>query len=128
MRRIRNFKLFVIQNLKTLFFCFGLSLTLWRSSECFKKYLDKNLSTKVSLVENFEALLPSLVICASGPYNKRQAYNTLTKLTSYTLYIVQMAITNNFSKIHQKVNQFEKLEAAKAAYLWLPLVSFSYLS
>ena len=77
MSRIRNFKLFVIQNLKTLFFCIGLSLTLWRSSECFTKYLDKNLSTKVSLVENFEALLPSLVICATGSYNKRQAYNTL---------------------------------------------------
>ena len=49
--------------LKSMFFCIGLFLTILRSYECFQKYLYNNLSTKVTMEDNFQTLLPSLVVC-----------------------------------------------------------------
>ena len=62
--------------LQSIFFCIGLSLTIWRSCECLEKYLHDNLATKVFVVENHKTTLPSLVVCVnshhlSSPYNER---------------------------------------------------------
>ena len=61
---IVEIKQFAAKNfIKSFFFCIGLTLTIWRSYECFQKYLYNNLSTKVTMKDNFQTLLPSLVVC-----------------------------------------------------------------
>ena len=56
--------------LKIVLFSIGFTLTIWRSFDCLQKYNNENLSAKVSMVKPFETYLPSLVLCASSPYNQ----------------------------------------------------------
>ena len=56
---------------KSLIFCVGLCLTIWRSFECLQKYLHANISTKVTMVKTNEMILPSLVLCPATEYNQR---------------------------------------------------------
>ena len=55
----------LVNNLKPMLFIVGFVLTLWRANECVKKYLNNNLSTKVSLVKSFQTVQPNFVICPS---------------------------------------------------------------
>ena len=66
---MRKCEIFTI--VRILIFGVGLSLTVWRSFECLEKYINANLSTKVTMVESINTTLPSLVICAESPYNER---------------------------------------------------------
>ena len=65
-----------IFHVKRVLFCIGVGLTLWRSYECFEKYLYSNLSTKVSMLKSSETFMPSLVICPSyfSAYNQRYTF------------------------------------------------------
>ena len=68
---IVEIKQFAAKNfIKSFFFCIGFTLTIWRSYECFQKYLHENLSTRVTMVNNIETIVPSIVICDEG-YNSR---------------------------------------------------------
>ena len=68
---VSKLKKFTKRNLRSLFFCVGLFLTIERSFECLLKYSHDNLGTKVKMVKNIDTLLPSFVICATSAYNQR---------------------------------------------------------
>ena len=64
---------FLVGNLKLILFIVGFSLTLWRAKECVKKYLNYNLSTRVTLVKSYQTVQPNIVVCPLF----FAAYNTL---------------------------------------------------
>ena len=71
--RVHKLFSFFLSNLKSVIFCVGLCLTLWRSFDCLNKYFNLNLSTKVTMVRSFEAELPAIIICPEffSSYNLR---------------------------------------------------------
>lgn len=80
---IVEIKQFAAKNfIKSFFFCIGLTLTIWRSYECFQKYLHENMSTRVTMVNNIETIVPSIVICDEG-YNSRLVQSTRNIIKYY---------------------------------------------
>ena len=81
---------FLVNNLKPMLFIVGFALTLWRANECVKKYLNNNISTKVSLVKSFQTVQPNFVICPSY----LDAYNSvaLTNVEFHQLQSIEMEI------------------------------------
>ena len=66
-------KNFMERYLHSVFFCIGIILIFWRSSECLQKYLYNNLSTKIRMDQSYSAVLPSIVLCSlkATAFNER---------------------------------------------------------
>ena len=64
-KSITNFLLSNVseQRIRLLIFSVGFTLTIWRSCECFQKYLHSNLSVRIDMVKNTDTFAPSLTIC-----------------------------------------------------------------
>ena len=60
MLRLRDF---LDQRLKSALFCIGLSLTIYKGFDSVKKYRYANLSTKVTMMNSFETILPVIAVC-----------------------------------------------------------------
>ena len=65
-----------------LLFTVGLILTLWRGYDCLNKYNNLNISNKIGLENNFETILPVIVVCP-------------TYFTAYKLRILNLHGFNN---------------------------------
>ena len=77
MNRIHNMWINIsYKRVTQILFLVGLNLTIWRSYECLQKYLNQNLSTKVSMVKSNETFFPSIVICPTenNAYNLRYRF------------------------------------------------------
>ena len=77
----------IMDTFKTILFCIGLILTLWRSYECLLKHLNENLGTRVFMVPSYETLFPSLTLCPHyhEAYDLGKVFHTLYR---YKLYIL----------------------------------------
>ena len=69
----------IMDTFKTILFCIGLILTLWRSYDCLLKHLNENLSTRVVMVPSYETLFPSLTLCPHyhEAYDLGKVFHTL---------------------------------------------------
>ena len=54
---------FCDHHLKSVLFCIGFSLTIYKGFDSVKKYRYANLSTKVTMMNSFETILPVIVVC-----------------------------------------------------------------
>ena len=72
-------KNFMERYLHSVFFCIGIILIFWRSSECLQKYLYNNLSTKIRMDQSYSAVLPSIVLCSlkATAFNKRWMFGNM---------------------------------------------------
>ena len=102
-------------SVKSLIFCVGLSLTIWRSSECLQKYLHANLSTKVTMVKTNEVILPSLVLCPATKYNHRYK-----KCSYYFVIIFSVTIFLVLSmKLESDITRIIEEETFLATHHWM---------
>ena len=64
---------FLDQHLKSVLFCIGFSLTIYKGFDSVEKYRYANLSTKVTMMNTSETILPVIVVCPdiSEAYNIR---------------------------------------------------------
>ena len=62
---------FCDHHLKSVLFCIGFSLTIYKGFDSVQKYRYANLSTKVTMMNSFETLLPVIAVCP----NYFEAYN-----------------------------------------------------
>ena len=51
------------KHLKSVLFCLGFSLTIYKGFDSVKKYRYANLSTKVTMMNSFETILPVIAVC-----------------------------------------------------------------
>ena len=60
--------------LKSILFCVGLCLTLWRGHDCLQKLSNESLSTKVNMVRNYDTIQPAITLCPNyhGAYELRK--------------------------------------------------------
>ena len=54
---------FLDKHLKSVLFCVGLSLTIYKGFDSVQKYRYANLSTKVTMMNSFETILPVIAVC-----------------------------------------------------------------
>ena len=54
---------FLDQHLKLVLFCIGFSLTIYKGFDSVERYRYANLSTKVTMMDSFETILPVIAVC-----------------------------------------------------------------
>ena len=93
------------QRIRLLIFSVGFTLTIWRSCECFQKYLHSNLSVRIDMVKNTDTFAPSLTICPEYFISY-----TLCKLNWTTFWCLWAASKFFLNWIKPFEQQFEQLE------------------